>query len=120
MKYKWFKGSIDNYLTMSDLFVLVDAMPSPFQDTMKAMCGGNAMCQPKNCFGESDCPDGVCLTLDDGNGYGVCSRFLMPDGALCINDSWCASGKCSRIFAKGTCDEGKTDLSSLITTPRWW
>ena len=100
--------------------IFVDALPKFMQDAYRTMCGGNRSCQPKNCLKESDCADGVCLTVADRDGYtigGVCSKGLMPDGTLCLDDSWCISGKCSRIgpwSAEGTCGEEKPDVASLM------
>merc|ERR1712241_328364 len=78
----------------------LDALPKFMQDAYRTMCGGNRSCQPKNCLKESDCAKGVCLTIADYDVHpigGVCSKGLMPDGTLCLDDSWCISGKCSRI-----------------------
>ena len=99
--------------------IFVDALPKFMQDAYRTMCGGNTSCQPKNCLKESasDCADGVCLTVRDGYTIGVCSKGLMPDGTLCLHDSWCISGKCSRIgpwSAEGTCGEEKPDVVSLM------
>ena len=100
--------------------IFVDALPKFMQDAYRTMCGGNTECQPKNCLKESDCADGICLTIAGGDGHpigGVCSRGLMPDGTLCMDDSWCNSGRCSRISPwsdEGTCGEEKLDVASLM------
>ena len=96
---------------------------------MRTMCGGNTSCKQKNCFRESDCADGVCLTFSDRGVTigGVCSKGLMPDNAYCLDDSWCISGKCSRLSPgsvdpKGICGKEEPDVASLMADyePRYW
>ena len=100
--------------------IFVDDQPKFMQDAYRTMCGGNTSCQPKNCLKESDCADGICLTFAGDNGHpigGVCSKGLMPDGAYCLDGSWCISGKCSRIgpwSSEGTCGKEKLDVASLM------
>ena len=101
--------------------IFVDALPKFMQDAYRTICGGNKSCQPKNCLRESDCADGICLTFAGDNGHpigGVCSKGLMPDGAYCLDGSWCISGKCSRL----RCGEEEPDVASLMADyePMYW
>ena len=104
-----------------DACLLVDDLPSQERDLLRIVCGGEKLCEPQQCKEDSDCARGVCLKIATGYGPAVgmmCSLGgRMPEGALCYDDSWCLSEKCSRnqnTFAAGigTCTIRRIEFGS--------